>query len=120
MAYATVEDVRARMAHGLTETQAALCGTLLDDVAVLIDAYNANADTEAKKVVSCRVVIRVLGDGDATIPLGATQGSMSAMGYSQSWTIGNGAAGEIYLGKTDKKLLGVGNLIGAYSPVEDI
>ena len=55
---------------------------------------------------------------DAGIPMGATQGSMSALGYSQSWTIGSGSAGELYLGKLEKKLLGCGNSIGSYSPVE--
>ena len=120
MAYATVDDVRARMTGGLTEAQAAVCEVLLEDVAVLIDTYNADASSDAKKIVSCRVVARTLGDADTSVPLGATQGSMSAMGYSQSWTIGNGASGELYLGKTDKKLLGVGNAIGSYSPVEDL
>ena len=119
MAYATVDDVRARMTGGMTEAQAEVCSVLLDDVAVLIDAYNVNASADAKKIVSCRVVARALEDS-GSIPLGATQGSMSAMGYSQSWTIGNGASGELYLGKTDKKLLGYGNAIGSYSPVEEL
>ena len=51
--------------------------------------------------------------------MGASQGSMSALGYSQSWTIGSGGStGELYLAKTDKILLGMGNQIGAYSPAE--
>lgn len=122
MAYATVSDVQARMTRQLSADQQAVCTTLLDDVAVLIDAYNDAASDDAKKIVSCRVVSRVLGDSeDVTVPMGATQGSMSAMGYSQSWTIGgNGASGELYLGKTDKKLLGVGDRIGSHSPVEDV
>jgi hypothetical protein len=43
---------------------------------------------------------------------------MSAMGYSQSWTISGGGTGELYLGKLEKKLLGSGNRIGSYSPAE--
>ena len=68
------------------------------------------------------MVIRALGDGDGTgVPMGATQGSMSAMGYSQSWTMSGGASvGELYLNKLDKKLLGSGNAIGSYSPVEEL
>lgn len=120
MAYATVEDVQARMTTTLTEAQQAVCSTLLDDVAVLIDAYNPMASAEAKTVVSCRVVSRVLGDSGSSVPMGATQGSMSALGYSQSWTIGGGATGELYLGKADKKLLGYGDAIGSHSPVEDM
>ena len=53
-------------------------------------------------------------------PLGSTQGSVSAMGYSQSWTMGSGSAGELYLSKLEKKLLGVGDRIGARSPLEGL
>lgn len=122
MAYATTSDVQARMTTTLTATQTTVCSALLDDVAVLIDAYNADASTNAKKIVSCSVVIRALGNQSAMgIPIGATQGSASAMGYSQSWTVsGGGAVGELYLTRTEKKILGAGNSIGSYSPVEEL
>jgi len=121
MAYATYEDVQARMTRTMDATEQALCTTLLDDAAVLIDSFSNGASPDAKKVVSCRMVIRALGDGETVgVPIGATQGSMSAMGYSQSWTIGTGASvGELYLSKTDKRLLGYGNIIGSHSPLED-
>ena len=46
---------------------------------------------------------------------------MSALGYSQSWTVGSGGSvSELYLSKTDKKYLGVGNAIGSYSPVQEL
>ena len=51
-------------------------------------------------------------------PIGASQGSASALGYTQSWSMAGGAVGEIYLSKLDKKLLGVGSRIGAHSPLE--
>lgn len=122
MAYATITDVQNRMTRTLTGNEVNVCENLLDDVAALIDAYNANADASAKKTVSCRVVIRALGDGlDSGMPIGASQGSMSALGYSQSWTIGaGGSVGEIYLSKTERKLLGVSNSIGTYSPVQEL
>jgi len=119
MAYATVNDVQARMTRQMSIAEQSVCSNLLDDAAVIIDAYNSAADAEAKKLVSVRMVTRALGDGtDAGIPMGATQGSMSALGYSQSWTIGAGSAGELYLGKLEKKLLGTGDHIGSYSPTE--
>lgn len=119
MAYATVSDVQARMARQMSVAEQSVCSNLLDDAAVIIDAYNSEADMDAKKLVSVRMVTRAMGDGtDAGIPMGATQGSMSALGYSQSWTIGAGSAGELYLGKLEKKLLGYGNTIGSYSPTE--
>jgi hypothetical protein len=122
MAYATIEDVQARMTRTMTEAEQTMCLTLLDDAAVIIDAYNADASDGAKKIVSCNMVIRKLGDGeDSGIPIGATQGSMSGLGYAQSWTLGGGGStGEMYLAKIDKKLLGVGNNIGSHSPVEDL
>ncbi len=120
-AYATVNDIESRMMRTLSEKEEDVAENLLDDAAVLIDSYNKDADAEAKKVVSCRIVIRALGDGDTSIPMGATQGSQSGLGYSQSWTIGQGGStGELYLGRTEKKLLGVGDLIGSHSPVEDL
>lgn len=122
MAYATPADVQARMERTLSQTELDICSTLLDDAAIIIDAYNADADEDVKKIVSCRMVSRAIGDGtDAGVPLGATQGSLSALGYSQSWTIGNsGSVGELYLAKLEKKLLGVGNSIGSYSPSEEL
>ena len=121
MAYASVEDVQARMSRDMSESEQELCATLLDDAAIIIDAYNAAASENIKQVVSCRMVIRQLGDGtDIGVPIGATQGSMAGLGYSQSWTVSNGSTGEMYLSKLDKQLLGVGNKIGSYSPVQEL
>lgn len=121
-AYATYEDVQARMSRTLSEDEQALASTLLDDAAVIIDSFNENADSDKKLVVSCRMVIRALGDGSSSgVPIGATQGSMSALGYSQSWTMGTSASvGELYLSKLDKQLLGYADKIGSYSPVEEL
>lgn len=123
-AYATVEDVQNRMLYTMSEDQEAVCSVLLEDAAVLIDAAAPSASADAKKVVSCRMVVRAIGDGgegSGTVPMGATQGSMSALGYSQSWTLGsNGSTGELYLGKTERLLLGLGNKVGSYSPVQEL
>ena len=121
-AYATTTDVQARMTRTMSTAEQTVCSTLLDDAAVMIDTYNANASADAKKVVSCRMVIRALDDGSSGgVPMGATQGSMSGLGYSQSWTIsGGGSTGELYLSKTDKNLLGSGRNIGSYSPVQEL
>lgn len=123
MSYATTADVQARMTRPLSETEQSVCEALLQDAAVIIDAAAPNAASDAKLVVSCRMVIRALGDGgDAMgVPVGATQGNMSALGYSQGWTIGSGGStGELYLGKLERQLLGVGNRIGSYSPAQEL
>lgn len=121
MAYAEVSDIQARMARTLTQDEANVCEALLDDAAIIIDAYNENASDDVKSLVSVKMVSRAVSDGSSGVPMGATQGSMSALGYSQSWTIGsNGSTGELYLSKLEKKLLGAGNKIGSYSPVEEL
>jgi hypothetical protein len=117
MAYATIEDVQARMTRTLTDDEERVCASLLDDAGILIDAYNEDASADSKKVVSCRMVIRALGDGEMGIPVGATQGSQAGLGYSESWTITNGSVGQLYLEKVEKKMLGVGDQIGASNPL---
>lgn len=120
-AYATVTDVTDRMVRELSEKEQTVVGNLLDDAAVLIDAYNVNASSDTKKIVSCRMVIRAIGDGSSEIPAGATQGTISALGYSQTWTMGtNASVGQLYLDRTDKTMLGGGSKIGSYSPVEEL
>lgn len=122
MAYATIADVKARTSRSYTSEEEATIGTLLDDAAVMIDSLNTDASSSAKKIVSCRMVIRAMGDGAEgySIPVGATQGSMAAGGYTQSWTMTGGATGEMYLGKEDRRLLGASNQIGSVSPVEEL
>lgn len=121
-AYATVQDVQARMTETMSSSEQTMCGTLLDDAAVMIDALAPDASSDAKKIVSCRMVIRAIEDpGDGvSLPIGASQGSMAAGGYSQSWTISGGSTGELYIGKAERALLGVGNRIGSYSPVQEM
>lgn len=121
-AYAATEDVEAGF-RTLSETEREQCAAMLREAAIIIDAYGKGAGDEAKRLVSCRMVRRQLGseaEDSMQFPMGSTQGTMSAMGYSQSWTMGSGAVGELYLSKLDKKLLGAGNRIGAHSPLEGL
>ena len=120
MAYATYQDVQARMTRTMSASEQAICTNLLDDAAVTIDWFNANASTDIKKLVSIRMVSRAMGDDTDGVPVGATQGSMTALGYSQSWTLSGGSNGELYLSKLEKQMLGKGNSIGSHSPLEDM
>lgn len=122
MRYAEVTDVEAGF-RALSDDEQSRCTALLEEAAIIIDACAPAAADSAKRLVSCRMVRRQLGaeaDSAAQFPLGSTQGTMSAMGYSQSWTIGTGSSGELYLSKLEKKLLGVGDRMGAHSPLEDM
>lgn len=105
-------------------TNRSAAALLLSEAAIIIDAYNPDAGADAKQLVSCRMVRRQLGEDDSTggvsFPMGATQGTATALGYSQSWTMSGGSSGELYLSKLEKKLLGVGSRVGARSPLEDL
>lgn len=119
MTYATVADVQAGF-RPLDEAESGRCEALLDEAGIIIDACNAAADPARKKLVACRMVRRQLDSQGASLPMGASQGSASALGYAQTWTMAGGSAGERYLSKLEKRLLGAGNRIGAHSPVEDL
>lgn len=121
MAYATIEELQLGF-RTLTEGEKTVATALLDEVAIIIDAYNSTAKDEVKKVVSCRSVRRAIGNGeDSLFPTGTTQGSFAGNGYSNSWTVGSGGSfGELYLSRLEKKLLGTGNKIGSKSPLEFI
>ena len=118
MAYAEIKDVKTRSKR-IIDNEDGICEALLEDAAIIIDSYNKNASDEAKKLVSCNMVLRAIGDGDTDqVLVGATQGTVSALGYSQTWSMANGSARELYLSKTDKKILGSGQKIKFLSPIE--
>ena len=124
MRYATADDVSAGF-RALGDDEWDTCVSLLDEAGIIIDAFSPTANADAKNLVSCRMVRRVLGDGSggqgtAMYPMGATQASASALGYQQSWTVSGGSVGELYLSKLEKRLLDVGDRIGAHSPLEDM
>lgn len=122
MHYATVNDVQQRMLRTLSNEELELCEKLLDDAAVIIDVFAPKAEEDAKRVVSCRMAIRVLGDGEGTdVPVGANQSTQSALGYSQTWSFPtSGSSGELYISKLEKQILRSGNHIGSYSPVQEL
>lgn len=118
--YATYEDVQKRLGRTFDTTEKDICDVLLERAALEIDAYNDQASADAKKSVSVEAVARAMNE-TSDVPMGASQGSMSALGYSQSWTMpSGGSVGSVYLSKSDKKLLGVGNSIGASNPLSFI
>lgn len=120
MSYATIEDVEAGF-RLLNSDERDMCSALIKEAGLLIDAVAVKSEDNIKNVVTCRMIRRAIGNGNVeSVPMGATQGSVSALGYSQSWTMSNGSSGELYLSKLEKQMLGVGNKIGSYSPVEEL
>ena len=61
--YATVADVQAGLTRTLSTAEQTVCSQLLEEAAIIIDAYNVEAESDNKKVVSCRMVRRAIGDG---------------------------------------------------------
>lgn len=111
-AYATAKDVEAGF-RSLDEDEQKRAEALLDEAKIIIDQVCNSASDDVKKLVSCRMVRRAIGDGDVSAaPIGATQGTTTAMGYSQSWTLSNGSSGELYVSRLEKQMLGVGVRIG--------
>ena len=116
--YATVAEIEQRYKK-LDEGDAERCGALIGDASTMIDAFaSKNVTEDVKKLVCRNMVLRALGSGDINIPIGATQGTQTGLGYSQSFTFGSGQSGELYFSKMDKRLLRIGNRIGARSPIE--
>lgn len=117
--YATVENVVDGF-RTLNEEEIKQCEALIKEAAIIIDIYNKGAEIDKKRIVTCRMIHRTLGEkstGDNNyLPIGATQGSVSALGYSQSWTL-QGSTGELYLSRLEKKILGVGNKAGYTCPL---
>lgn len=115
--YATIEDISKR--KHIDTSKIDQYNALLEDAAIIIDAFNSRASEDTKKLISCNMIIRAIGSSEEGVPLGTTQATVSALGYSQSWTNSNGS-GELYLTKLEKKLLGSGNRIGFSNPYSEL
>lgn len=115
--YATYTDIQTRLGRTFDQAEIAICNQLLERAGLEIDSYNVNASADAKKSVSIEAVSRAMNE-TSDVPMGASQGTMSALGYSQSWTMpSGGSVGSVYLSKSDKRILGYGNAIGVSNPL---
>ena len=85
MGYADLDDVESGF-RTLSDEERNRCFYLLEEAAAIIDAYGREADPDVKRLVSCRMVRRLLGDGTGgetpLYPMGATQGSATALSVS--------------------------------------
>ena len=80
MKYANVSEVEAGF-RLLDAEKKSRCEAMLEEAALVIDAYNSLAPVEHKTLVACRMVRRQLGDAGSAVgmyPIGASQGSASA------------------------------------------
>lgn len=115
--FATLEDLRIRRG-GLSADEEPKAAALLEDAAAylysLVDVSPDDvAQEELLRIVSCNMVIRALDPGDM---FGVESASMTAGVYSETRQFAN-PSGDMYLTKTEKRLLGVTtSYIGTIAP----
>ena len=114
MAYAEVSDLEARW-RPLTPDEHGRAAVLLDDAAVRLDAACEPSDPPtvqelaARKIVSCEMVKRAMAAASAgDSGVGVTSIQMGAGPYQQTTQFAN-PTGDLYLTKSDRKLLGCGS-----------
>lgn len=119
MAYATVSDIESRW-RALNEAEQTRASVLIDDASAMLTALvNVDSDDQEQaqllKQVCCAMVIRAMSATEADA-FGASQMSMTAGPYSQSWSYSN-PTGDMYLTKLEKRLLGItSGYIGTIEP----
>lgn len=111
MAFATVDDVQARMLeHTLNDQERKWVGVMLDDAstklstAVRVDVTD-DLQADLLRMVACNMVIRAINPMLAQMT-GVTQTSTTAGSYSQSMTFAN-ATGDLYISREEKVQLGI-------------
>lgn len=109
MAFAEVSDIESRWRE-LSTTEQTRASVLIDDASAMLTALvNVDTDDEEQaqllKQVCCSMVIRAMSATESDA-FGASQMSMTAGPYTQSWNYAN-PSGDMYLTKLEKRLLGI-------------
>lgn len=110
--YATVEDLEARW-RTLTADERDRAGVLLEDAAVRLDSACPPSDPPtaqelaARKIVSCEMVKRAMATSGGIGGVGVTSVQQGAGPYQETVQFSN-PTGDLYLSKSDRKLLGCG------------
>ena len=119
MAFADVSDIESRW-RALSSDEESRASVLLDDASAILAAFvtvdeDNDEQAELLKIVCCDMVIRAMSATEADA-FGASNMSMTAGPYTQSWTYSN-PSGDLYLTKLEKRLLGItSSYIGTIPP----
>lgn len=119
MAFAEVSDIESRWRELSTDEQSR-ASVLIDDASAMLTALVAidtDDDEQAQllKQVCCSMVIRAMSATEADA-FGASQMSMTAGPYTQSWNYAN-PSGDMYITRLEKRLLGItSGYIGSIRP----
>ena len=111
MAFATVDDLAARMGRELTEAEEAQASVLLDDAAAMLMALvSIDPDNEVQaanlKRVSCAMVQRAMMSG-AGGGYGVTEATATMGPFTQRVNYAN-PSGDLYVTKAERASLGIG------------
>lgn len=109
MAHADVSDIEVRMQQHFTESEAASAQSLIDGASAMLDKL-VQVDGSAEQAqllnfVCVNMVTRAISAMGFDV-LGASQASMTAGAYTQSFSFGT-PSGDLYLTKLEKRILGV-------------
>ncbi len=109
MAYATVSDIESRW-RALSQDEQSRASVLIDDASAMLTALvdvdpDDSEQAQLLKQVCCSMVIRAMSATEVDT-FGASQMSMTAGPYTQSWNYAN-PSGDMYLTRLEKRLLGI-------------
>lgn len=124
MAFATVEDLEARW-RTLTPEEQTMAAVLLEDAAVKLSGWEVDGDEQqaAKlKIVSCDMVKRAMMAGESDMA-GVEEMSATMGPFGRTFRFSS-QAGELYVTKQERRLLGGGGCAGrilcpSYGGVDD-
>lgn len=111
MAFASLQDLEARLKGGVAPGDKERAEVLLEDASALLVSLGVDAMSEDltlldnAKRVCCSMVARSLNA--STDMMGVTQMSQTAGPYTMSFTPSN-SGGDLYLTSMEKKSLGIG------------
>lgn len=121
MVFAEVSDIESRW-RTLDSGESDRATALIDDASAMLSALVEKIDVADENqihllnMVCCNMVIRAMSATE-TDSYGASNMSMTAGAYSQSWTYSN-PMGDMYVTKLEKRILGItSGYIGSIRPM---
>lgn len=120
MVFADVSDIESRW-RTLNSGERDRATALINDASAMLSSLVADIDVSDEEqmqllnIVCCNMVIRAMSATEAD-SYGASNMSMTAGPYTQSWTYSN-PTGDMYITKFEKRLLGItSGYIGSIRP----
>lgn len=122
MVFAEVSDIESRW-HTLSASDRQRAEVLIGDASAMLEAAFActidvsdESQMQRLNIVCCNMVIRAMSATEVD-SFGASNMSMTAGPYTQSWTYAN-PSGDMYITKAEKRMLGItSGYIGTIRPM---